>query len=529
MRGASNFVKALPPVTQNKLRRKPLVAALLLPFAIGAVASQSAAAAVLPVANCNDSGSGSLRDTVAGARSGDTVDLRSLACNSISLVGSELSVTQDDLVLQGPGSANLTIQGLQTQLNTYNPAIIHHGAGTLRIDSLRITDSGNSTSCIESNGTVSLNESVVTGCRGTGVSAQGLTMRNSTVSKNGYIGVVSAGDTTITGSTISDNGGGFAGGVSIASGPGGTVRIENTTISGNKAHSGYYVFAHAAGFIFASSVTITNSTVAFNSADSGAPLSDVGALLISSPQVTLESTIFANNSNIDLVVNAGTVIGGHNNLLMLGATVSGSAANALLPADTIKADPKLLPLADNGGSTMTHALGAGSPAIDAGNNNAGLASDQRGAVYARVFGTRADIGAFEVQSPLPITIGPGFTGTWYDPTQSGHGIFVEVLDGNLFAAYWFAFTPDGTQQSWFGGVGNYSGATATIAHVNQPGGGRWIPNFNPANVVLQPWGGFAFTFSDCNHGRVDFNSGLGYGAGHMDLTRLTKPAGLSCP
>ena len=85
MRGSSNIVKALPPVTQIKLRRHPLVAALLLPFAIGAVASQSAVAAVLPVANCNDTGSGSLRDTVANAPSGDTVDLRSLACDRIFL------------------------------------------------------------------------------------------------------------------------------------------------------------------------------------------------------------------------------------------------------------------------------------------------------------------------------------------------------------------------------------------------------------------------------------------------------------
>ena len=91
---------------------------------------------------------------------------------------------------------------------------------------------------------------------------------------------------------------------------------------------------------------------------------------------------------------------------------------------------------------------------------------------------------------------------------------------------WFAFTPDGTQQSWFGGAGTYSGATATIAQVTQPSGGRWIPNFNPANVVLQPWGGFTFTFSDCNHGRVDFSSGLGYSTGHMDLTRLTETRGI---
>ena len=61
----------------------------------------------------------------------------------------------------------------------------------------------------------------------------------------------------------------------------------------------------------------------------------------------------------------------------------------------------LLPLADNGGRTMTHALADGSPAIDAGDNPLGLATDQRGDGFVRVFGGAADIGAFEVQPAAP--------------------------------------------------------------------------------------------------------------------------------
>ena len=38
----------------------------------------------------------------------------------------------------------------------------------------------------------------------------------------------------------------------------------------------------------------------------------------------------------------------------------------------------IAPLADNGGDTLTHALVAGSPAIDAGNNSTCLSTDQRG-------------------------------------------------------------------------------------------------------------------------------------------------------
>ena len=128
---------------------------------------------------------------------------------------------------------------------------------------------------------------------------------------------------------------------------------------------------------------------------------------------------------------------------------------------------------------------------------------------------------------VPIT--PGFTGAWYDPQQSGHGIFIEVLANNQILAWWFTFSPDGTQQAWFGNVGAINGDTATVAAV-QTQGGRWIPNFDPGNVTQPVWGTLTFQFTDCNHGEVNFTSGVtGYGTGHMDLTRLTQPAGLTCP
>ena len=128
----------------------------------------------------------------------------------------------------------------------------------------------------------------------------------------------------------------------------------------------------------------------------------------------------------------------------------------------------------------------------------------------------------------PFAIGPGITGAWYDPAQSGHGLFIEVLTGNRFYASWFAFNPAGTEQSWFTGVGTYSGNTAIVASVVMPTGARWIPNFDPGQIVNNAWGTLSFTFTDCNHGRVDFSSVAGYGSGSMNLTRLTQPAGLAC-
>ena len=130
---------------------------------------------------------------------------------------------------------------------------------------------------------------------------------------------------------------------------------------------------------------------------------------------------------------------------------------------------------------------------------------------------------------VPGTIVPAFTGSWYDPAQSGHGLFVEVLPNNLFLAAWLTFNPAGTEQVWIVGVGDYSGNTAKINSVVQPTGGRWIPNFDPTRIVNNAWGTLTFTFDDCNHGRVDYSSVRGYGTGTMNLTRLTQPAGLACP
>jgi plastocyanin len=129
-------------------------------------------------------------------------------------------------------------------------------------------------------------------------------------------------------------------------------------------------------------------------------------------------------------------------------------------------------------------------------------------------------------TPTPPTLSSGYTGTWYDPTQSGHGIFIEILPGNTLLAYWFTFTPDG-QQAWFGGVGGIVNNTATMTAVRTTGA-RFIPNFNPTEAVRADWGTLTFTFTDCTHGRVDFNSVAGFGTGSMNLTRLTLPAGLTC-
>jgi hypothetical protein len=87
-----------------------------------------------------------------------------------------------------------------------------------------------------------------------------------------------------------------------------------------------------------------------------------------------------------------------------GGTACGPLVNTLIASNTPAGgdsfpDPKLGPLADNGGPTLTMALLPGSPAIDAGNTSLAPATDQRG--FPRPAGLAADLGAFEYGSVMP--------------------------------------------------------------------------------------------------------------------------------
>ena len=80
--------------------------------------------------------------------------------------------------------------------------------------------------------------------------------------------------------------------------------------------------------------------------------------------------------------------------------------------DITGVDPQLLPLANNGGPTETHALSPTSPAVDAGATTT-VASDQRGFLRD----ANPDSGAFELNATTtasnPPVITPSVTTTTY--------------------------------------------------------------------------------------------------------------------
>jgi len=207
----------------------------------------------------------------------------------------------------------------------------------------------------------------------------------STLSGNAALVVGDPGDYTFNG-----------GGAVLAHGQR-TVAVVNSTISGNStALNGGGLYAHDFG-----SFSLANSTVTDNTAQNGGGIVDAGTRL--SYDVVTDSSIIAGNHTLGAAGNDIETlhsITGANNLI--------ASANVPLPEGTLTGDPMLAPLANNGGLTMTHALLAGSPAIDTGSNERALETDQRGDGFARVVGATSDIGAFEVQGVNDTIFANGF-------------------------------------------------------------------------------------------------------------------------
>jgi hypothetical protein len=231
----------------------------------------------------------------------------------------------------------------------------------------------------------------VSGAGAGGIRAAAATVTTSTVSGNAGGGLLTTGVATVVSSTVSSN---MGTGIEADE-----AFLTNCTISGNHGLHG--------GGIHLPRPDLTSLIVNCTIADNFADLGGGGVFLGPAPghEVQVRNSIIARNavgpagSGMDVSGTFSSI--GHN---FIGDPTGstgftdgvngdrvGTAANPL--------DPRLGPLAFNGGPTMTHALLAGSPAIDRGDNAGAPGIDQRGARRPRDGdGNRSlvvDIGAFE--------------------------------------------------------------------------------------------------------------------------------------
>jgi hypothetical protein len=389
----------------------------------------STQAATISVTNTNDSGAGSLRQAIADAVNGDTIEFG--VTGTITLMTGELLVNKN-VTLNGPGSDQVIVDG------NHASRVFHVSGGvTATIAGLTITNG----SASDWGGGIHNDQSVLTvnNCKIVGNFALGW---GGGIFNDSW---VTSATLRVTNSTLSGNsagsiGSGTGGGIySDGSHGNGTMEIVNSVISGNSAHVGGGIYnSHSAstvsnstlsgnsasyggGGIFhvgingSATLSVSNSTLSGNSAPLGAGIYSYGH---SNTTLDVLNSTFSVNGIINVwatlqlrstIFDASWIDNESGTINSLGYNLSSDDGGGSLTAagDQINTDPLLGPLQDNGGPTFTHELLSGSPAIDAGDPNFTPPPDydQRGTDFERVINGRVDIGAFEVQTVTPAYAG----------------------------------------------------------------------------------------------------------------------------
>lgn len=420
-------------------RRFPL---LLLVLCVASVPAASAGADPFPVTNTKDSGAGSLRAAIIAANSHVGADSIPIEATGTIELQEALQVIISPVSIFGPGADQLEVRRAGAAGTGFSVFGFSTDAGGSYLSGLTVSNGraafGGGIRNAEGSLTLSGvrvrgNEAVAEGgaddhAEGGGVYSEGpLTLHASIVSGNvaraseGTTETVAAGggvaafdSLTVGTTTISGNLAEATGGGGIASAQGGGLRtpdqteIELSTISGNSvvAEEGGTQTRAAGGGVTAFEAKLTSTTVTGNSATSSGGA--FGANLDAFMTTVVRNTILARPLGEAENCNGETTSGGFNLdedgscEFEAGSDIVGVAAGL---------DPVLR---DNGGLTPTHALLSGSIAIDRG-NSFGNGIDQRGSARPSDFpeisnkegGDGSDIGAFELQVPLPVgDLGP---------------------------------------------------------------------------------------------------------------------------
>ena len=425
------------PNRQRRLRRvlfAPLLAALVLL----ASAAAAQASTIMVTVTDDPSGSGdcltadtscSLRQAVAAASSGDTVDL---GAGTYSLTqGTDIDITTSPLTVEGAGVSSTSIDGSQNRgSNQYGET-----ARILRVDdgaSVTIRD------LTLTNGNDQADENCPNGCltlqeNGGGalfnnygsVALSNVAFTNDGGALGGAIST-SSGSVTLTNVQFTSDGGSIGGALFTR---GGTVTGDGVVFYNDAASP----TDSAAAYLYGGTVSLTNTTIA----DNGGASSRGGGIDNGGATLTLINDTLAGNIRGSLLTDQGASTTVQNTILGAGFSdgvdyaciASGNTdevndrttANAITtdggrnidqdghcglagPTDVSGHDPMLAPIYDNGGSTLTEALLAGSPALDDPAITNCPSTDQRG---QQRHGGSCDIGAFEAVLNGPPTASTG--------------------------------------------------------------------------------------------------------------------------
>lgn len=502
-----NFAPAVTQITLNDAANNSLNITVNNLIISGGVGVDRALASANNFRIFNHTGTGTLtligldirggRTNAANARGGAVFSAGNLSLQNVRLEGNEtLGMSSGGGAAHSDGSMSLsnTIAVNNATRGNFSPggalnSFIFIEAANSSINTNTTFGQGSNGGGVASgNGTVPALDLIATQMVGNRVDSSALSPRGG--------GAISFGAARVINSMIGSNvvNGGDGGGLFIS---GGGATVEQSTFVFNQAGTGGGALAL---FSSASASTITNSTFWRNFAQtSAANVGHGGAIYNVSPltiqnstfrqniaggfggnlfnnggSLVLQSTIMAEGQSagaaspsptVDIHSNQVITITGANNLVQV-------VANVTMPAGTLTSDPLLVGITSNGcaapagaagltGCPTTMLLGVGSPAIDAGNNAAGVANDQRGAGFPRVLGAAADMGAIEsggaavTSWPINITlagaVGGGSVSCTPNPVPNGQNAACQPAPNPGFQFVAFS--------------GDCTGATCTLTNV----------------------------------------------------------------
>ncbi len=133
-------------------------------------------------------------------------------------------------------------------------------------------------------------------------------------------------------------------------------------------------------------------------------------------------------------------------------------------------------------------------------------------------------GKLDALAAVRLAMARGFSGTWFNPQQSGHGWFVEMHDSGdspSMTAYWYVF--DDGAPAWLLATGPLVDGVATLdAYITA--NGEFPPDFTGADV--DPWGTLELAFGADGSGTARWETDHpGFSSGSMPISQLSRISG----
>ncbi|MBU2051224.1 MAG: carboxypeptidase-like regulatory domain-containing protein [Gammaproteobacteria bacterium] len=286
----------------NKLSYKTaklFAANTILTIGLAILLSVNISAATVMVLNTNDAGAGSLRQAIADAISGDTIDFNLSGCPcTISLTSAELLIDRKNLFINGPGANQLTISGSNARrvfrITGMSPALVTISGVTIANGSAQ----GGGGILVQV-GKVTVSNSIISNNMSTGGTASGFG-GGILVLTNSSLNVLNS---TLTSNIATADGGGIS--TTPANGIDESITIVNSVISGNTARFGGGVFLFTTGNLTGSNSSFNNNTANGNGGGGGG-IYNRGTAIFQTGTINL-NTATGSTTGGGGIVNTGTL------------------------------------------------------------------------------------------------------------------------------------------------------------------------------------------------------------------------------